>query len=107
MLRFFVHYGIHFIVPFLIGFYFFKEHRLRIILILLSGILIDVDHFIASPIFDTNRCSIDFHPFHSYWAIGVYVLLMSFRKTRIVGIALLIHILADAVDCGMLILQTK
>ncbi|RLD24017.1 MAG: hypothetical protein DRI70_08675 [Bacteroidetes bacterium] len=107
MFRFFVHYGIHFIVPILIGLYFFKEHRLRIILILLSGILIDVDHFLANPIFDSNRCSIDFHPLHSYWAIAVYVSLLPFRKMRIVGIALLIHILADVVDCAMLILQSK
>lgn len=99
MLRFLLHYGIHFIVPLAIAYFFFKEHRLRAALILLAGIIIDVDHVFATPIFDPMRCSINFHPLHSYWAIGVYVLMTIFTKTRIWGIAFLLHILADIVDC--------
>ncbi|TMM53850.1 hypothetical protein FEE95_18310 [Maribacter algarum] len=103
MFRFFIHYGIHFIVPIAIGLLFFKENRETAIIILLAGILIDIDHLLASPIFDPNRCSIDFHPLHTYWAIGIYVALLFFKKTRIFGIALLIHILADLVDCYLLL----
>ncbi len=68
-------------------------------LILLAGIILDVDHLVAIPIFDSMRCSIDFHPLHSYWAISIYLLMLFFKKTRIWGIAFLIHILADVVDC--------
>lgn len=99
MLRFLVHYGIHFLVPILVGFYFFKDNRLKAILILLAGIVIDVDHLLATPIFEANRCSIGFHPLHSYWAIALYVVLFYFKKTRLVGLALLIHIVADISDC--------
>lgn len=99
MLRFCIHYGIHFLVPIAIGIYFFKGYQLKAILILLAGILIDVDHLLAEPLFDPNRCSIPFHPLHSYWAITVYFLLLFPKKTRIIGIALLLHILADTVDC--------
>ncbi len=99
MTREFLHYGIHFVLPLVIGMTVFKEHRWKMILILLSGILIDIDHLLASPIFDPDRCSIDFHPLHSYWAIGIYVILLIPSRTRIWGIALLIHILADTVDC--------
>ncbi|QLG44085.1 DUF6122 family protein [Costertonia aggregata] len=99
MLRFFLHYGIHFLVPVLIAFVFFKENRFRILCILWAGILIDIDHLLASPIFDADRCSINFHPLHSYWAMAVYIFLTIIKKTRIVGIALLIHILADVTDC--------
>ena len=99
MLRFCIHYGIHFIIPIAIGFLFFKQNRARVILILLAGIIIDIDHLLASPIFDPNRCSIDFHPLHSYWAIAIYFLFLFFKKTQIFGIALLIHIIADVVDC--------
>lgn len=102
MLRFVLHYGIHFIVPILIGFLFFKENRTRAILILLSAIVIDLDHLLANPIFDPNRCSIGFHPLHSYWAIVFYVVLLFFKKLRIFGIALLIHMLADLVDCYLI-----
>lgn len=78
-----------------------------VIFILLAAILIDIDHVFANPVFDPNRCSIDFHPLHSYWAIGIYVGLLFFKKTRIFGIALLIHILADVTDCYLIGLQLK
>lgn len=99
MLRFCIHYGIHFIVPIAIGFFFFKENRIKFILLLFAGILIDVDHLLANPIFDPNRCSINFHPLHSYWMIAIYLLLLFYSKTRIIGLALIIHIIADYVDC--------
>ncbi len=99
MLRFCIHYGIHFIIPIVIGYFFFKDYRLKAIVILLSAIIIDVDHILASPIFDPNRCSINFHPLHSYWAIGIYFSFILFKKLRIYGIALLLHIIADISDC--------
>ena len=99
MLRFLVHYGIHFLVPIAIGLYFYKDNRLWAVLILLAGILIDLDHLVASPIFDSTRCSIGFHPLHSYWAIMLYIGFLFFKKTRIVGLALCIHIIADTADC--------
>lgn len=104
-LRFFLHYGIHFLVPLAVGFFFFKEQRLKVILILLAGLLIDLDHLLATPIFDANRCSIGFHPLHSYVAIGFYTLLLCFKKTRLIALGLLIHICADTVDCLFLNFQ--
>lgn len=103
--RLLVHYGIHFILPIVVAFLFFKENRTFAVIILLAGILIDVDHVFADPIFDPNRCSISFHPLHSYWAIGMYVMLLFFKKSRIFGIALLIHILADLSDCYLITRQ--
>ncbi len=107
MLRFLLHYGIHFIIPIAIGLLFFKENRIKVVLILLAGIVIDADHILADPIFDPDRCSIDFHPLHSYWAIGVYFSLLFLKKTRIYGIALIIHIMADLIDCWLLVSQSK
>lgn len=99
MLRFTLHYGIHFIVPLLVAFLFFKEQRLKVGLILLAGILLDLDHFLATPIFDADRCSINFHPLHTYWAMGIYFLMLFWKTTRIWGIAFLIHMVADITDC--------
>ena len=61
--------------------------------------LIDVDHLFAVPIFDPNRCSINFHPLHTYWALGIYVALLFFRKTRVIGVGLVFHLLTDFIDC--------
>lgn len=107
MLRFLVHYGIHFIVPIAVGLLFFKGNQKRAILILFGAILIDLDHLLASPIFDPNRCSIGFHPLHTQWAILFYILLLFFKKTRIFGVGLLLHILADLSDCHFISQQFK
>jgi hypothetical protein len=97
--KFLLHYGIHFLLPIAVGYAFYRKQGVTAILILLGGILIDLDHLLADPIFDPQRCSIGFHPLHSYWAIGGYTLLLLFPKTRIFGLAFMIHILADLTDC--------
>ena len=99
MLRHFLHYGIHFLAPLTIALLFYKDNRVKVRLILLAGILLDIDHVIASPIFDSNRCSIGFHPLHSYVLIPIYFGLVFWKKTRLLGLALTIHIVADMVDC--------
>jgi hypothetical protein len=98
MLQPIAHYGIHFIVPILIALIFFKSNWKWATVIMISTMLIDLDHLLATPVFDPNRCSINFHPLHSYYAIGIYFILSLIRKSRILGIGLLIHILADSVD---------
>ena len=93
------HYGIHFLVPLLVAICFYRNALWKAYFIMLGALLIDLDHLLASPIFDPQRCSINFHPLHSYFAIVVYALLLIPKKTRIFGIGLLIHIVADSVDC--------
>lgn len=99
MLQTLVHYSLHFLVPGLIAFVFFKEQWVRAWLILLATMLIDLDHLLADPIFDPNRCSINFHPLHTYWALAVYIVLLFFKKTRIIAIGLIFHLLTDYIDC--------
>lgn len=73
---------------------------------MLLTMLVDLDHLLATPIFDPDRCSIGFHPLHSYWAIGVYALLcvLPYRCLglpwwlRAVGIGLLFHMFTDFQD---------
>ncbi len=89
-------------VPVLVAYLFYRKDFKKACLILLSGILIDVDHLLANPIFDPNRCSIGFHPLHTTPAILLYVGLFLFPKTRIFGLALLIHIVADTADCFLI-----
>ena len=98
-IKFIVHYGIHFIVPLFVAIIFFPSKWKITFLILIATMLVDLDHLLATPIFEENRCSINFHPFHSYYAIAVYLLFLFFKKTRIIAIGLLIHMLADGIDC--------
>ena len=93
------HYGIHFIGPFIIARIFYYKTWKSVYIIMFLGFLIDLDHLLANPIFNPNRCSINFHILHSYYAIAVYFILAFFKSTRLIGFGLLVHILADIVDC--------
>lgn len=99
MIQSVIHYGIHFIGPLLVALLFYKTQWKKAYGLMLLGLLIDLDHLLVTPIFEAGRCSINFHPLHSYYAIAVYVLLTFFKKTRLLGLGLCIHILADTVDC--------
>lgn len=99
MLQPILHYGIHFLLPLAVALLFFKTQWKTAYFIMICGMLIDLDHLLANPMFDPNRCSINFHPLHSYYAIGLYVLLLLPKKTRLIGLGLVIHIVADTVDC--------
>lgn len=60
---------------------------------------VDLDHLLADPIFMEDRCSINFHPLHTYWAMVVYVMMFFSERLRILSLGLLMHMLADFVDC--------
>jgi len=97
--KFLVHYGFHFLVPLAISILFYKKNWKLVYLIFIGTMLIDLDHLLANPIFDASRCSINFHPLHSFYAIVCYIVLVIPKKTRILAIGLLLHILADYLDC--------
>ena len=98
----FIHYFLHLGFPLAIAFIFFRNEWKKGYLILIATMLVDLDHLLASPIFEAERCSINFHPLHTYYAMIVYVALLFFPKPyRILGIGLLLHMLTDLIDCVM------
>lgn len=66
---------------------------------MVATMAVDLDHLVADPIYDPMRCSIGFHPLHQPIFIAVYALLCGFKKTRWVGIGLLVHMALDSIDC--------
>ena len=94
-----LHIAIHLLVPALVAIWVFPENKYRVFLILASTMLVDLDHLLASPIYDPSRCSIGFHPLHGYIAIGGYGLMLLHKKSRLVGLGLMIHMLLDTFDC--------
>lgn len=70
--------------------------------------LVDIDHLLADPIFEANRCSINFHPLHTYYAMIVYAIMLFLRKPfNIIGIGLLFHMLTDFIVCMMMYSECK
>ncbi|MGG8495145.1 DUF6122 family protein [Tenacibaculum sp. TC6] len=99
-MRFLIHYFLHFGAPFFIAFFFFNKEWKKVYLIFLGTMLIDLDHLLATPIFQSNRCSIQFHPLHTYYAVILYLILLFFKKPyRLISLGLLFHIFTDYVDC--------
>jgi hypothetical protein len=104
----FIHYFLHLGFPFFIAYGFFRKDWKKVYLILLATMLVDLDHLLANPIFQANRCSINFHPLHTYIAMIVYAILLFFRKPfNIIGIGLLFHMLTDFIDCMMMYASCK
>ncbi|MEH6408379.1 MAG: DUF6122 family protein [Leeuwenhoekiella sp.] len=99
----YLHYFLHFIFPVVLALLFFRKVWLKAYFIMLATMLVDLDHLLATPIFQADRCSIGFHPLHSVYAIGIYIILIFFPKPyRIIGIGLVWHMITDGIDCWMI-----
>ncbi|MEZ7831782.1 MAG: DUF6122 family protein [Gammaproteobacteria bacterium] len=90
---------LHFLVPLPFAAGLYKKAWLKNYALMLAGLLIDIDHLLADPIYYAARCSIGFHPLHTPLPIILYVMLLAHPKTRALGIGLCLHILLDGADC--------
>ncbi len=99
MFQIILHYSLHLLFPGLIAYVFFRNHWKKAWLIMIATMLIDVDHLLSDPIYSPNRCSINFHILHSYYAMGVYVMMLYFKKFRVIAVGLLFHMFTDFIDC--------
>lgn len=103
VVRHLIHYSLHLLVPFAIAKLFWKENWRTAGFIMLATMLMDLDHLLADPIFDPNRCSLGFHPLHTVWAGLVYcgLLAMPSWKWRAVAVGCLWHLCTDFIDCRL------
>ena len=84
--------------------------------ILVATMVVDVDHLLAAPVYDPERCSIGFHPLHTAPALAGYALLFLgpvwirrrargpgaervLRAVHLAGLGLLLHMALDFGDC--------
>ncbi len=94
-----LHVILHFLVPLAVAKMVWRKKWIRPFLIMAITIVVDLDHLLADPIFDPNRCSINVHPLHSWPAIIVYLVCLLSPNLRIVSLGLLIHMALDGTDC--------
>lgn len=100
-----LHYAGHWFVPFAIGWLIWRENWLRAGLLIASANLIDLDHLLADPMFDPNRCSIGFHLLHGWIGAAIYAVMIALRNApwwvRALGVGALWHLAVDYGDCMM------
>ena len=105
------HIALHFLVPLGVAHVFFRDRWHMAVGVMWLTMLVDLDHLLAEPIYDPARCSIGFHPLHSWPAIALYVavFLVATRLTRrreadegvgrrvmqLVGLGLVVHMALD------------
>ncbi len=97
-----LHLALHFIVPGIVAGLGYRRRWLPVYLAMLATMVVDLDHLLANPIYDPNRCSIGFHPLHGMIPIMGYIGLCALPRFRIFGFGLVIHMLLDALDCTMM-----
>ncbi len=94
-----LHLVLHVLVPGLVALVLYRHAWKRAWFVLVATMLVDLDHLLADPLYDPNRCSINTHLLHTPLPIAVYVVMTMFPKTRLVGLGLVIHMLLDTIDC--------
>jgi hypothetical protein len=117
-----IHILLHILVPLIAAYLYglFTSKSLQILsfkivfLLLIATMAVDVDHLLAKPIYSPGRCSIWFHPLHTFWPMVIYGLMMvapiclKLAKGRvskaglivgILGAGLTIHMALDWSDC--------
>jgi len=95
--------ALHFLVPAAVARIWYRPRWVQAFFVMIATMAVDLDHLLANPIYDPNRCGIGFHPLHSAPAIGLYAVLLFFPRLRIIGIGLLIHMFLDGTDCVWMI----
>ncbi|HEY9185108.1 MAG TPA: DUF6122 family protein [Salegentibacter sp.] len=98
----FTHYFLHFIAIGAIAWFYDKENWKKNWLILLATMAVDLDHIIATPLFDPMRCGIGYHPLHSAIPILGYLtgtIFIKHKTIRLIFIGLLFHMITDFIDC--------
>ena len=94
-----LHIALHFIVPAIAARIGYRDRWRSAYLIMMATMVVDLDHLLADPFYDPNRCSIGFHPMHGAVPIVIYLAMCAVPKLRLVGIGLVIHMLLDGLDC--------
>ena len=99
MLRTAVHMTLHVLAPAAVARLAFSDRWKWAWLVMISTVVVDLDHLLAIPIFNPDRCSIGFHPLHTWPVMAVALVLTALPKTRLVGLGLIIHMALDGLDC--------
>jgi hypothetical protein len=94
-----LHLFLHAAVPLAAAWLIWRAKWKQAAVVMLATMAVDLDHLLATPMFDPDRCSIGFHPLHRLPAIAVYPLLLLLPLTRWVGAGLCIHMALDGLDC--------
>jgi len=104
-----LHILLHFALPLLLAIVIWRRRWLHSFLWMLAAFVIDLDHLLADPIYDPERCSIGFHPLHSTYAVVFYIVVLftTFlwpspvwrQRGQLILLGIGVHLFLDTLDC--------
>lgn len=102
-LQFVLHYGGHFLAPIVLAILFWRDDWKPAALVMVAANLIDLDHLLADPVFDPQRCSVGFHLLHGWVGAAGYTVMLLIPRwwIRAFGLGALWHLAVDYGDCLM------
>ncbi len=83
----------------IISFFDKKTPFKKIFLLVILSNFIDLDHIVANPVYDPSRCSINFHPLHSWYLFPVYLVGIFLKKYKYLFYGIILHLILDKIDC--------
>ncbi|MCG6974861.1 MAG: DUF6122 family protein [Acidiferrobacterales bacterium] len=95
-----IHIVLHFAVPAAVAKTAYRDIWLKAFIVMSATILVDLDHVLATPLYDPHRCSIGTHPLHMEPVFLLYFLMLFIPRIGFVGLGLLIHMALDGLDCA-------
>ena len=102
-----IHIVLHFVVPLVVALVCFRREWKRAYIMMMSTMLVDIDHLLANPVYAPGRCSIGFHVLHTWPAIVIYCGMLFHSKIRLFGLGLVIHMILDGIDCVWMYFEQK
>lgn len=95
-----LHLALHALVPLAVAAWLAPAGRRRFaFVVMIATMAVDLDHLLADPLYDPNRCSLTTHPLHRPILLPVWAGLAFWPPARWAGVGLLIHMALDGIDC--------
>jgi hypothetical protein len=94
-----IDFVLHLSVPALAAFWAPPSRRVRVWWLMVATLAVDLDHLLATPVYDPARCSIGVHPLHHPLAILAYAALLPIPVLRWPAVGLLLHMGIDGLGC--------
>jgi len=99
MARPLLHLLLHLVLPAVVARWCWPGRWLRAWGVMMCAMLIDLDHLLASPVYDPDRCSLQAHVLHGPAPIALYLSMFAFPRLRMLAAGLLVHLALDGSDC--------
>ncbi|AOS98386.1 hypothetical protein AUP74_03019 [Microbulbifer aggregans] len=99
----FLNWTLHLAAPIAVAWFFFRSQWKRAALIMVAANLVALDRVFFAAAETPTNCAINAYPLHTMLPISLYgaMMFLPWLPVRLLGIGLVLHMLVDALGCGL------